>query len=39
MRVTRPGFAETRPLDFLFVLAVGLVAGTNGGIDRHFMLR
>jgi len=32
MRVTRPGFPETRPLDFLFVLAIGLVAGTISGI-------
>src|ERR1700680_1066251 len=28
----RPGFAETTPLNFLFVLAVGLVAGTISGI-------
>src|SRR6202049_3075761 len=28
----RPGFAETSPLNFLFVLAVGLVAGTISGI-------
>src|SRR5713226_7083551 len=32
MRVIRPGFPEKRPLDFLFVLAVGLVAGTISGI-------
>src|ERR1700680_4505925 len=32
MRVPRPGFAETSPLNFLFVLAVGLVAGTISGI-------
>jgi uncharacterized protein len=27
-----PGFPETRPLDFLFVLAIGLLAGTISGI-------
>src|SRR5437879_6332049 len=32
MRAPRPGFAETRPLDFLFVLAVGRVAGTTSGM-------
>jgi hypothetical protein len=32
MRVRLPGFAETSPLNFLFVLAVGLLAGTNSGI-------
>src|SRR5258708_33284400 len=26
------GFVETRPLNFLFVLAVGLIAGTISGI-------
>ena len=32
MRVRLPGFAETSPLNFLFVLAVGLLAGTISGI-------
>src|ERR1700730_18578661 len=32
MRVPRPGFAETSPLNFLFVLAVGLLARTISGI-------
>ena len=29
MRARRPGFAETSPLNFLFVLAVGLLTGTG----------
>jgi uncharacterized membrane protein YfcA len=32
MRAGQPGFAETSPLNFLFVLAVGLLAGTISGI-------
>jgi hypothetical protein len=29
MRARQPGFAETSPLNFLFVLAVGLLTGTG----------
>src|ERR1700738_1344709 len=32
MRARQPGFAETSPLNFLFVLAVGLLAATISGI-------
>jgi hypothetical protein len=32
MRARQPGFAETSPLNFLFVLAAGLLAATISGI-------